>query len=134
MRCTLKRARGIRHHLGVVLQTRAQIAANAYVKPRQQRGHQISPTGDLGFLRRSRFDPSWVDSSTSVIVRLADLESGGKQIDIPLVNQFSGDGVGAGTLRGNGLPIWADWRRALSFGDRNRFLSALRWVERCRRL
>src|SRR5215471_7670953 len=70
------------------------------------------------FLRRSRFDPFMGESSTSVIVRLADLESDGKQINIPLVNQLSGDGVGAGTLRGNeeqldsyGFPIWADWGR-----------------------
>src|SRR4051812_24533316 len=70
------------------------------------------------FLRKSRFDPFMGDASTSVIVRLADLESDGKQINIPLVNQLSGDGVGAGTLRGKeemmdsyGFPIWADWAR-----------------------
>jgi hypothetical protein len=70
------------------------------------------------FLRRSRFDPFMGEASTSVIVRLADLEADGKEINIPLVNQLSGDGVGAGTLRGNeesldsyGYPIWADWGR-----------------------
>jgi hypothetical protein len=70
------------------------------------------------FLRRSRFDPFMGDGSTNVIVRLSDLESEGKQVNIPLVNQMSGDGVGAGTLRGNeemldsyGFPIWADWAR-----------------------
>ncbi|QOZ68882.1 DUF4043 family protein [Bradyrhizobium arachidis] len=70
------------------------------------------------FLRRSRFDPFMGDSSTNVIVRLADLESDGKQINVPLVNQLQGDGVGAGTLRGKeeqvdsyGFPIWADWGR-----------------------
>jgi len=70
------------------------------------------------FLRRSRFDPFMGDSSTSVIVRLADLESDGKEINVPLVNQLSGPGVGAGTLRGAeealdsyGFPIWADWGR-----------------------
>ncbi|MBR0741166.1 DUF4043 family protein [Bradyrhizobium liaoningense] len=70
------------------------------------------------FLRRSRFDPFMGDASTSVIVRLADLESDGKQVNVPLVNQLSGDGVGAGTLRGKeemmdsyGFPIWADWAR-----------------------
>ena len=70
------------------------------------------------FLRRSRFDPFMGDTSTSVIVRLADLETDGKQINVPLVNQLSGDGVGAGTLRGSeeqldsyGFPVWADWRR-----------------------
>ena len=70
------------------------------------------------FLRRSRFDPFMGDSSTNVIVRIADLESDGKQVNVPLVNQLQGDGVGAGTLRGNeemldsyGFPIWADWAR-----------------------
>jgi hypothetical protein len=70
------------------------------------------------FLRRSRFDPFMGESSTSVIVRLADLEADGKQVNVPLVNQLSGDGVGAGTLRGAeeqldsyGFPVWADWAR-----------------------
>lgn len=70
------------------------------------------------FLRRSRFDPFMGEASTNVIVRLADLESDGKQVNIPLVNQLQGDGVGAGTLRGAeemldsyGFPIWADWAR-----------------------
>ena len=70
------------------------------------------------FLRRSRFDPFMGESSTNVIVRLADLEADGKEINVPLVNQMTGDGVGAGTLRGNeeamdsyGFPIWADWGR-----------------------
>ena len=58
------------------------------------------------------------DTSTSVIVRMADLEADGKEINVPLVNQLSGDGVGAGTLRGNeealdsyGFPVWADLGR-----------------------
>lgn len=70
------------------------------------------------FLRRSRFDPFMGDSSTSVIVRMADLAADGKEINVPLVNQLSGAGVGAGTLRGNeeqldsyGFPVWADWGR-----------------------
>ena len=70
------------------------------------------------FLRRSRFDAFMGDSSTSIIVRLSDLESDGKQVNIPLVNQLQGDGVGAGTLRGSeemldsyGFPVWADWAR-----------------------
>ena len=70
------------------------------------------------FLRRSRFDPFMGDTSTSIIVRLADLEADGKEINVPLVNQLSGDGVGAGVLRGNeeamdsyGFPLWADWGR-----------------------
>lgn len=70
------------------------------------------------FLRSSRFDPYMGDSSTSVIVRMSDLEADGKEIRVPLVTQLSGDGVGAGTLRGNeeqidsyGMPVWADWAR-----------------------
>lgn len=70
------------------------------------------------FLRRSRFDPFMGDTSTSVIVRMADLEANGKEINVPLVTQLAGPGVGVGTLRGNeemmdsyGFPIWADWGR-----------------------
>jgi hypothetical protein len=70
------------------------------------------------FLRSSRFDPYMGDDSTSVIVRMADLEADGKEIRVPLVTQLTGDGVGAGTLRGNeeqidsyGMPLWADWAR-----------------------
>jgi uncharacterized protein DUF4043 len=70
------------------------------------------------FLRRSRFDAFMGDASTNVIVRLADLESDGKQVNVPLVNQLQGDGVGAGTLRGSeemmdsyGFPLWCDWAR-----------------------
>jgi hypothetical protein len=70
------------------------------------------------FLRSSRFDPYMGDDSTSVIVRMADLEADGKEIRVPLVTQLAGDGVGAGTLRGNeeqidsyGMPLWADWAR-----------------------
>ncbi len=70
------------------------------------------------FLRSSRFDPYMGDDSTSVIVRMSDLEADGKEIRVPLVTQLAGDGVGAGTLRGNeeqidsyGMPLWADWAR-----------------------
>lgn len=70
------------------------------------------------FLRASRFDPYMGDTSTSVIVRMADLEADGKEIRVPLVTQLSGDGVGTGLLRGNeeqidsyGMPLWADWAR-----------------------
>jgi len=70
------------------------------------------------FLRSSRFDPYMGSDSTSVIVRMSDLEADGKEIRVPLVTQLSGDGVGAGTLRGNeeqidsyGMPVWADWAR-----------------------
>lgn len=70
------------------------------------------------FLRRSRFDPFMGNSATSPIIRMSDLEADGKEIRVPLVTQLSGDGVGAGTLRGNeeqidsyGFPAWADWAR-----------------------
>lgn len=70
------------------------------------------------FLRRSRLDPFMGSAPTMPIIRMADLESDGKQIDVPLVSQLSGQGVGAGTLRGNeetldsyGFPVWADWAR-----------------------
>lgn len=70
------------------------------------------------FLRASRFDPFMGPDSTSPIVRLKDLAADGKSINIPLVTQLSGAGVGAGTLRGNeesidayGFPVYADWAR-----------------------
>jgi hypothetical protein len=70
------------------------------------------------FLRKSRLDPFMGSAPTSVIVRMADLQADGKQIDVPLVTQLSGSGVGAGTLRGNeeqldsyGFPVFADWAR-----------------------
>lgn len=79
----------------------------------------------MDFLRRSRFDPYIGNDSTSIIVQMSDLESGGKEINIPLVTQFSGNGVGTGTLRGNeekidsyGMPVWADWARNAFANDR----------------
>lgn len=70
------------------------------------------------FLRASRFDPFMGPTSTSPIVRMSDLAADGKEIRVPLVTQLSGDGVGAGTLRGSeeqidsyGMPLWADWAR-----------------------
>jgi hypothetical protein len=70
------------------------------------------------FLRSSRFDPFMGADSTSPIVRMKDLAADGKEINIPLVTQLIGPGVGAGTLRGNeeqldsyGMPVWADWAR-----------------------
>lgn len=70
------------------------------------------------FLRSSRLDKFMGSSSTNPIVRMSDLAADGKEIRVPLVNQMTGDGVGAGTLRGNeeqldsyGMPLWADWAR-----------------------
>jgi hypothetical protein len=75
-------------------------------------------TAAVDFLRRSRFDPFMGPDSTSVIVRMNDLAADGKEINIPLVTQLTGAGVGAGLLRGNeeqldsyGFPVWADWAR-----------------------
>lgn len=70
------------------------------------------------FLRANRLNPYMGNTSTSPIVRMSDLSADGKEIRVPLVTQLSGDGVGAGTLRGNeeqidsyGFPVWADWAR-----------------------
>ncbi len=75
-------------------------------------------TALVDFLRKSRFDPFMGADSTSVIVRMNDLAADGKEINVPLVTQLTGTGVGAGLLRGNeeqidsyGMPIWADWAR-----------------------
>lgn len=70
------------------------------------------------FLRSTRLDPFMGDSSTMPIVRLSDLAGDGKQVNVPLVTQLSGSGVGGGQLVGNeeiidsyGYPLWADWAR-----------------------
>ncbi len=70
------------------------------------------------FLRSNRLDPFMGDSSTMPIVRMADLAGDGKQINVPLVIQSTGAGVGVGQLVGNeetvdsyGMPLWADWAR-----------------------
>lgn len=70
------------------------------------------------FLRPGRFDAYMGEDANSPIVRLADLAGDGKQINIPLVTQLSGAGVGAGILTGNeeqldsyGMPLFADWAR-----------------------
>lgn len=75
------------------------------------------------FLRSSRFDPWMGDSATSPIVRMSDFSADGRQVNIPLVNQLSSRGVGAGVLSGAeeqlddyGFPIFTDWaRNAVAF-------------------
>jgi hypothetical protein len=75
------------------------------------------------FLRASRFDPYMGDGSDTPIARIADLSADGKQINVPLVTQMTGNGAGTGLLRGNeeqlanyGMPLWADWaRNAINF-------------------
>jgi hypothetical protein len=70
------------------------------------------------FLRSNRLDPFMGASSTMPIVRIADLAGDGKQVNVPLVIQSTGAGVGVGQLVGNeetvdsyGMPLWADWAR-----------------------
>src|SRR5690349_10637658 len=70
------------------------------------------------FLRKNRLDPFMGPDSTSPIVRMKDLAADGKAINVPLVTQLTGSGVGAGILRGNeepldsyGFPVYADWAR-----------------------
>lgn len=75
------------------------------------------------FLRSSRFDPWMGDSATMPIVRLSDFNTDGYQLNIPLVNQLSSRGVGAGVLSGAeeqlddyGFPLWTDFaRNAVAF-------------------
>jgi hypothetical protein len=75
-------------------------------------------TAAVDFLRKNRLDPFMGPDTTSPIVRLKDLSGDGKSINVPLVTQLAGPGVGAGTLRGNeesldsyGFPVYADWAR-----------------------
>lgn len=75
------------------------------------------------FLRASRFDPWMGDDSSSPIVRMRDFSSEGRQVNIPLINQLSTRGVGAGVLSGAeeklddyGFPVYTDWaRNAVAF-------------------
>lgn len=75
------------------------------------------------FLRNSRFDPYMGDDTTSVIARMKDFTGDGYQVNIPLVNQLSSRGVGAGVLSGAeealddyGFPVFTDFaRNAVAF-------------------
>jgi hypothetical protein len=75
------------------------------------------------FLRSSRFDPWMGDSASSPIVRMSDFSADGYQVNIPLVNQLSTRGVGAGVLSGAeealddyGFSLWTDYaRNAVAF-------------------
>jgi hypothetical protein len=71
-----------------------------------------------GFLRQHRFGRYMGDGATSIIRFVRDLQADGRQINIPLVDQMRGDGVGTGVLSGNeeaidnyGYPMFADWLR-----------------------
>ena len=70
-------------------------------------------TAATDFLRKSRFDPFMGPDSTSVIVRMNDLAADGKEINVPLVTQLTGAGVGADTASG-GYRLYADCR---GYGD-----------------
>lgn len=79
------------------------------------------------FLRNSRFDPYMGDDATAPIVRMRDFSADGRQVNIPLVNQLSTRGVGAGVLSGAeeqlddyGFPIWTDYaRNAVAFNKQS---------------
>lgn len=76
------------------------------------------------FLRASRFEPWMGEGGGYVINRFRELVDGGRQMNVPLVNQLVGPGVGAGILTGAeeslddyGFPIWPDFaRNAVTFG------------------
>lgn len=53
------------------------------------------------FVRESGFSPYMGTGVTNPFVTKMDLMSGGRDINIPLVNALNGDGVGTGTLVGN---------------------------------
>ncbi|WP_338134476.1 DUF4043 family protein [Bradyrhizobium elkanii] len=63
------------------------------------------------FLRRNRLDPFMGSTPTNPIIRMSDLESDGKQINVPLVTQISGNGVGAGSLMQGALSRAAHERK-----------------------
>ncbi|MEP9368662.1 DUF4043 family protein [Xanthobacter sp. VNH20] len=72
----------------------------------------------LEYFQGNQFSPYMGDSPTSIIQRINDLKAGGEQVNIPLVTQLDGDGVGTGTLVGNeenidnyGMRLWIDWAR-----------------------
>lgn len=72
----------------------------------------------LEYFQGNQFTPYMGDSPTSIIQRINDLKSGGEQVNVPLVTQLDGDGVGSGTLVGNeenidnyGMRLWVDWAR-----------------------
>lgn len=72
----------------------------------------------LEYFQGNQFTPYMGDSPTSIIQRINDLKSGGETVNVPLVTQLDGDGVGTGTLVGNeenidnyGMRLWIDWAR-----------------------
>lgn len=71
-----------------------------------------------GYLRENRLTRYQGAGTNSIIRLVRDLSVDGKQINVPLVDQMRGAGLGTGTLTGNeesidnyGFPMWADWLR-----------------------
>lgn len=78
------------------------------------------------FLRSSPYDQFIGDTPSSPIYMLRDLKSKGRQINVPLVTQLSGRGVGSGVLSGReevldsgAYLIFADWKRNALKTDKN---------------
>lgn len=70
------------------------------------------------YFRENLFSPYMGTSMASIIRVINELKSGGDQINVPILSQMSGTGVGAGQLVGNeeklddyGMRMWGDWER-----------------------
>ena len=70
------------------------------------------------FVRKSRFGPYTGASANSIIRIYKDLQSSGRSINVPLVDQLRSEGVSTGQLTGReegidnyGMPLYADWAR-----------------------
>lgn len=68
--------------------------------------------------RRNQFSPYMGEGVNAVIQRLIETRDGGDQINVPIVNQLSGEGRGTGTLVNNeesiedyGCRVWIDTKR-----------------------
>jgi hypothetical protein len=75
-----------------------------------------------GYLRENRLSRYQGDGPNAIIQRVKDLQSDGKQINVPLIDHMRGAGKGSGTLTGNeeaidnyGMPMWADWLRHATY-------------------
>src|SRR5574343_2049245 len=72
----------------------------------------------IEYLRGNQFSPYMGADLTNIIILLNEMKDGGEQMNVPLVQQLGGDGVGTGTLVGNeesidnyGFRMWLDWCR-----------------------
>lgn len=73
---------------------------------------------DVEYFRDNLFSPYKGSGMSNIIRVIEELKSGGDQINVPLIGQLSGTGVGAGQLVGNeeklddyGMRMWGDWER-----------------------